>query len=59
MLKGCTLLTFGETEILKSNLDHVIKGLTKASNNDCDGMSPEVMCEYLVNVLKGIRNQFD
>ena len=47
MLKGCTLLTFGETEILKSNLDHVIKGLTKASNNDCDGMSPEVMCGYL------------
>ena len=59
MLKGCTLLTFGETEILKSNLDHVIENLTKASNNDCDGVSPEVMCEYLVNVLKGIRNQFD
>ncbi len=59
MLKGCTLLTFGETEILKSNLDHVIKGLTKASNNDCDGMSPEVMCGYLVKGLKSIRDQFD
>lgn len=59
MLKECTLLTFGETEILKSNLDHVIKGLTKASNNDCDGMSPEVMCGYLVKELKSIRDQFD
>lgn len=59
MLKGCTLLTFGETEILKSNLDHVIEGLTKASNNDCDGMSQEVMCGYLIKELKSIRNQFD
>lgn len=59
MLKGCTLLTFGETEILKSNLDHVIKGLTKASNNDCDCMSLEVMCGYLVKELKSIRDQFD
>lgn len=59
MLKECTILTFEETEILKSNLDHVIKGLKKASNNDCDGMSPEVMCGYLVKELKSIRDQFD
>lgn len=59
MLKECTILTFEETEKLRNNLDHVIENLTKASHNDCDGVSPEVMCEYLVNVLKGIRNQFE
>ena len=59
MLKECTILTFEETEKLRNDLDHVIKGLTKASNNDCDGMSPEVMCGYLIKELKSIRNQFD
>lgn len=59
MLKECTILTFEETEKLRSNLDHVIEGLTKASNNDCDGMSQDVMCGYLIKELKSIRNQFD
>lgn len=59
MLKECTILTFEETEKLRSNLDHVIENLTKASNNDCDGMSQEVMCGYLIKELKSIRNQFD
>ncbi len=59
MLKECTILTFEETEKLRNDLDHVIEGLTKASNNDCDGMSQEVMCGYLIKELKSIRNQFD
>lgn len=56
MLKECTLLTFEETEKLRNDLDYVINNLTKASNNDCDGMSPEVMCGYLVKELKSIRD---
>lgn len=59
MLKECTILTFEETEKLRNDLDHVIEGLTKASNNDCDGMSPEIMCRFMVKELKSIRNQFD
>lgn len=59
MLKECTILTFEETKKLRNDLDHVIEGLTKASNNDCDGMSQEVMCGYLIKELKSIRNQFD
>lgn len=59
MLKECTILTFEETEKLRNDLDHVIEDLTKASNNDCDGMHQEVMCGYLIKELKSIRNQFD
>lgn len=59
MLKECTLLTFEETKKLRNDLDYVINNLTKASNNDCDGMSPEVMCGYLVKELKSIRDQFN
>ena len=59
MLKECTLLTFEETEKLRNDLDYVINNLTKASNNDCDGMPQEVMCGYLIKELKSIRNQFD
>lgn len=59
MLKECTILTFEETEKLRNDLDHVIEGLTKASNNDCDGMPPEIMCRFMLKELKSIRNQFD
>ena len=55
MLKECTILTFE----LRNDLDYVINNLTKASNNDCDGMPQEVMCGYLIKELKSIRNQFD
>ena len=52
MLKECTLLTFEETEKLRNDLDYVINNLTKASNNDCDGMSPEVIQYDLILLIR-------
>lgn len=58
MLKECTILTFNETEKLRNDLDRIIEDLTKVVNNDCDSVSPQTMCDYVVDDLRKIRMQF-
>lgn len=59
MMKNCTILTFEETEMLRQKLDYIIERLTKASNDDCDGASPQTECYYLVDEVKELRELFD
>ena len=58
MLKECTILTFDEIEKLKNDLDRIIEDLIKASNDDCDGIPAQRMCDYAADDLKEIREQF-
>ncbi len=59
MLKDCTIFTFNDMETLRSYLDRIIENVIKISNNDCDGMSPQRMCDYVIEDLKEIRELLD
>ena len=57
MIKECTILTFDEMEELRNKFDYIVECLIKVSNDDCDGVSIQCMCESLVSELKEIREQ--